>query len=95
MVEGRINFTMGSTSSVGEYVIFAPPVALTYTGKYMCGEMFYEDAGVAGYAGFLRVDGSVNLNPNTSDGPGINTTSPFTWGTGDLLGGMFRYPLGV
>ena len=58
-------------------------------------EMFYEDAGVAGYSGFLRIDGSVNLNPNISTGVGINTTSPFTWGTGDFLGGMFRYPLGV
>lgn len=95
LVEGRVNFTMGSTSSVGEYVIFTPPVALTFTGKYMCGEMFYEDAGIAGYSGFLRIDGSANLNPNISTGGGINTTSPFTWGTGDLLGGMFRYPLGV
>jgi hypothetical protein len=95
----RAALTLGSTGSMGSNPNFTFPVAAsTYLANTALGDMYIEDAAVAGYMGrFKWISGPlcqieiygaggtyVNFNSITS-------TTPFTWATGDFFTGQFYY----
>jgi len=99
----NIGFTLGTTSAIGSQPNFTLPVlaASRYTGSSSqpsLGNLYIEDAGVAGYYGAIRLGSNVqaSLTALGSSGSylnnaGMTSTIPFTWGTGDFFIGTLTY----
>lgn len=99
-VHCTIAFTMGSTSVMGSNPTATYPVtaAARFTANIMLGTLYLEDAGVAGYLGFIQTRGTTTFGFNQPGAAGTYLTNgsvtaaiPFAWGTGDFFSGSFIY----
>lgn len=101
LVIGYVQIVLGSTSSVGTGPYFTLPVTgASVTGtNIQIGNMYLEDAGVAGYYGVTTYNSTTTTKPqvlfaNSTYAGGfaaLTATVPFTWGTGDLFNSVFIY----
>lgn len=98
LVTVRIYFEMGSTSSVlaGGGVAFSYPVtAKSGLADHLLGTAYFENAGIAGYNGFVRY-GATSVQPSPINGASgqvdfMTVNYPFTWGIGDYVMLHFSY----
>jgi hypothetical protein len=93
-----INFTLGSTSSVSGDVSFSLPLGYPAARGRWNGSSYYLDAGVqsfngscefAGAGGYFRVTNTAGTYANYAIG--LNATTPFTWGTNDVMQTYAQY----
>jgi hypothetical protein len=100
IVQGTITF--GSTTSVTNFIASLPSTSATaqYGTNAVIGEFSALDDGINSYHGFVRWHSSTEfrprtMNPVSSTGPivsgTVSATSPFTWGTGDVMNFSFIY----
>lgn len=96
----RVRLVRGSTTSfTGEVVIINPVAGSTAAGtSQICGTAYYEDQGVTGYLGFVRMDtiNQARLLTGVASGTytqvdGVTNTKPHTWGAGDYLTAQWTY----
>lgn len=92
LVVARWVFTLGSTSSVSNYIAATLPV--TAASGVFSGNVIYQDASPgASYPGYidpssgttLIVIGSLNAAGTFVVGSGLSPTVPFTWTTNDKI----------
>jgi hypothetical protein len=93
IVHCRVQFTMGSTSSVAGPVTFTLP-ATASSSATVSGHGFgqFTDAGTTTVAGAVRVSSTTTAELLVMDGGsawltyfGLTSTRPFTWATSDLM----------
>ncbi len=99
LVAIRFSFVMGSTSSMGSDPIFSLPVnCAIYPFSTPFGQVYIEDAGVAGYFGLARYTSQTGIllslvgsSGSFTTNAGWSSTAPFTWGTNDYFSGQVFY----
>jgi hypothetical protein len=93
-------FVLGSTSAVGAGTKFTLPLAVnSWITDSIFGPAMFTDAAINLYGGFSEWDsagGAVNIRGWRSDGTyttfyDLQSTVPFTWGTGDIISTTFTY----
>jgi hypothetical protein len=95
MVDVFYQFTLGSTSSITGQVYISPPVNSVYNLAIECA--YFSDGGVTDYPAGIYM--AVNVIYFKSMGTAgtwlnqaqLNSTQPFTWGTGDYFNCNFSY----
>lgn len=99
-VQGTILW--GSTTSMTAFDFTLPSTSTTtqYGTNAIIGEFSAQDAGTASYHGFIRWLNSTTVVPRTISaslvsgaitGASLNATTPFTWGTSDVMNFNFVY----
>lgn len=100
----NLNVTLGNTSSVSGLITFSLPVtaAPRYSGggvgQSLLGVAYIENAGVAGYTGFIRVTSTTTASLRIAGTAGTylgndatSASAPFTFTTGSFFNATFTY----
>jgi len=100
-VIGRFKFAIGSTSNIngaGTWTFTLPVTAdITNTGAtFFFGAAYVEDAGIAGYSGWLRLHTASVYTTHAPQSSGmtvgdINSTVPHGWASSDYMKGTYSY----
>jgi hypothetical protein len=98
VVTVMIRLTFGSTTAVtGGYVQVGAPVTSAVSAGAL-GNAYMLDNGVADYPGLVKQDGTTAfaIQPINAAGTyaalgNLTATTPFTWGSGDILNVYFNY----
>lgn len=99
LVIGRLEFVLGSTSSISGSPYFSPPASVASgQGGFVIGRaQMYDSPAGQNYLGLAYCNGTnIGLFFENTGGTyntmgGINGTNPFTWGTGDSIQVQFTY----
>jgi hypothetical protein len=94
----QYSLTFGSTTSITGTPTISLPVSAANTQYSFLGIVRFFDSGVANYAGTNSLESSTTITPglfttggNYAGYAGMNATTPFTWGTNDVLQYNFVY----
>ncbi len=89
----KLSVVFASDSSISGTIGFSLPITgdADISNNIMIGTNYAEDAGTAGYCGFIRQGSTTLAHPTLYSGSFYNATVPFTWGTGDFFKCILSY----
>jgi hypothetical protein len=89
----KLSVVFASNSSISGTIGFSLPIPgdTDISNNIMIGTNYAENAGTAGYCGFVRQGSTTTANPTLYSGSFYNATVPFTWGNGDFFKCVFTY----
>ena len=89
----KLSVVFASNSSISDTIGFSLPITADtdISNNIMIGTNYAENAGTAGYCGFIRQGSITTANPTLYSGSFYNATTPFTWGNGDFFKCVFTY----
>lgn len=89
----KLSAVFAANTSISGTIGFSLPITgdTDISNNIMIGTNYAENAGTAGYCGFIRQGSTTLANPTLYSGSFYNATVPFTWGNGDFFKCVFTY----